>query len=315
MPDSDRSAHFQSAADILPGWWEEVISGKPPTLYPIGEGELARIEIGPGLVTLLGGAPGAGKTAFVMQAVLDALRLTPDLRACICNVEMSPRTLLDRQLARVSGIDLTTIRYRKFDARHNERMETGWNTLQPLAERLCFVEQPYSLDNVANSADAFGANLIVLDYLQRIRPPGDHADKRTSVNATMDHIRGFADCGTAVIILSAVGRTKDSSGRSSYSGAGLNLASFRESSEIEFGADDAFILVPDDKLADMVILRHLKARHGEVKDLQLRFDRSFQRFTPVGETIDGDSSLDLQTLWNQSGATVTEFDPPAEGDN
>jgi hypothetical protein len=37
----------------------------------------------------------------------------------------------------------------------------------------------------------------------------------------------------------------DAKGRSSYSGEGLNLASFRESSELEFGADDAFILHPD----------------------------------------------------------------------
>ena len=48
------------------------------------------------LVTLLGGAPGAGKTAFAMQLVTDALRLTPALRALVCNVEMPARVLLDR---------------------------------------------------------------------------------------------------------------------------------------------------------------------------------------------------------------------------
>ncbi|MGD0383266.1 MAG: hypothetical protein ABSA77_07095 [Thermoguttaceae bacterium] len=49
----------------------------------------------------------------------------------------------------------------------------------------------------------------------------------------------------------------------------LNLASFRESSELEFGADGAFILVPDKKHDDEVILRHLKARHTEPKDVRL----------------------------------------------
>ena len=70
------------------GWKDDVLTGSPPTFYPIGSGELARIEIGPGLVTLFGGAPGAGKTAFTMQAAVDALRLTPTLRALVCNVEM-----------------------------------------------------------------------------------------------------------------------------------------------------------------------------------------------------------------------------------
>src|SRR6266849_6690528 len=93
---------FVCAADALAGWRDDVLTGTPPVLYPVGTGELARIEVGPGLVMLLGGAPGAGKTAFTMQAVVDALRLTPALRAVVCNVEMPPTVLLDRQLARLS---------------------------------------------------------------------------------------------------------------------------------------------------------------------------------------------------------------------
>ena len=54
-------ARYQSAADLLDPWRDDVLSGKPPTLYPVGTGELARIEIGPGLVTLIGGAPGPGR--------------------------------------------------------------------------------------------------------------------------------------------------------------------------------------------------------------------------------------------------------------
>jgi replicative DNA helicase len=58
--------NYQTAADALHGWQDDLLSGKPPTFYPIGDGDLSRIEIGPGLVMLLGGAPGAGKTAFTM---------------------------------------------------------------------------------------------------------------------------------------------------------------------------------------------------------------------------------------------------------
>ena len=106
-------------------WKKDIISRDSPTFFPIGEGELARIEIGPGSVTLLGGAPGAGKTAFVMQAAIDALRLSPALRALVVNVEMSPGVLFDRQLARFSGVDLTTIRYRRFDRVHGTGKPPG----------------------------------------------------------------------------------------------------------------------------------------------------------------------------------------------
>jgi replicative DNA helicase len=281
---TENRANFITAADAFDGWKENVLTGRPPTFYPIGSGELGRIETGPGLVTLFGGAPGSGKTAFAMQAVTDALRLTPALRAMVCNVEMPPAVLLDRQLARLSGIDLGTIRYRRFSAGHGDRLDQAMNTLDALADRLAFLRAPFDLKNVAAAADAFNAGLILLDYLQRIPPPGEHGDKRAAVNATMDYLRQFADAGGyAVLVVAAVGRTKDNKGRSSYDADGLNLASFRESSELEFGADDAFMLAPDPKNSARVTLKHLKARHTEARDLVLQFDRRCQRFDPIAD--------------------------------
>lgn len=305
-----REAKFQPAADVLADWRDDVLSGKPPTLFPIGTGELQRVEVGPGMVTLFGGAPGAGKTAFTMQAVIDALRITPELRAVVCNIEMPPAVLFDRQLARLSGIDLTTIRHRCLTAEHADRIDQALATLEPLAERLAFIRPPFDLANVAITADDFDAHLLLLDYIQRIPPPGDHADKRASVNATMDYLRQFADAGNAVIVVSAIGRTKDNRGRSSYAGEGLNLASFRESSEIEFGCDDAFILAPDDEDGERVTLRHLKSRHGEAIDLALSFDRKRQRFTPIGENAakpdKAKLTAKLQSLWNRTPTAAAD---------
>lgn len=310
-------AQFQTAADVLATWRDDVLTGQPPVLYPVGAGELSRVEIGPGRVLLMGGAPGSGKTALVMQCVIDALRMTPTLRALVCNVEMSAEVLLDRQLARLSGIDLTTIRFRKFSAEHADRLDQGLNTLDALGERLCFVRAPFSLSNVAATADSFGADVIVLDYIQRVAPPGQHGDRRGSVDACMNYLRQFADAGIALIVVAAVARTKDSGGRSSYDGEGLNLASFRESSELEFGADDAFILVPNGVDAGMT-LRHLKARHGECRDLPLTFDRPLQRFTPtaaiarnVKERSRGTRRKlhrQLSALWDRTAAAADDLD-------
>jgi replicative DNA helicase len=299
------NANFTPAADVLATWRDDVLKGTPPTLYPVGAGELAQIEVGPGLVNLIGGAPGSGKTALTMQFVVDALRLTPTLRALVCNVEMSPAVLLDRQLARLSGIALSTIRHRRLTAEHGERIAQAISALEALADRLCFVRPPFDLANVAASADAFGATLLCLDYIQRIRPPGEHADKRGSVDACMDYLRQFADAGVAVIVVSAVGRSKDKSGRNSYS-IGLNLASFRESSELEFGADSAFILTPDGPDAsEGVTLKHLKDRHGECRDIALCFDGARQAFTPADRADAPDAGKlgsALVALWNRTPA-------------
>jgi replicative DNA helicase len=306
-------ANYITAADSFDQWRDDLLTGTPPTLFPVADsGALARIEIGPGLVTLFGGPPGGGKTAFTMQSVVDALRLTPTLRVVVCNVEMSPSVLLDRQLARLSGIDAETIRRRQLDASHADRLDQGLATLEGIADRLCFVRSPFSLENVAAVADTFRADVLVLDYLQRIRPPGEHGDRRGSVDASMDYLRQFADAGVAVITVAAVARQKDSKGTSSYSADALNLASFRESSELEFGADDAFILAPDAKNAERVTLKHLKARHTEPRDIVLRFDRAHQSFapdftgTPNTRTKAGRMQAAIHELCNQTGTADDE---------
>ena len=233
---SRAKANYTVAAGAFDGWRDNLLAGEQPTLYPIGEGELARVEVGPGLVTLWGGAPGAGKTAFTMQAVVDALRLTPTLRALVCNVEMPPAVLLDRQLARLSGIDLTTIRYRRFAAEHADRLDQAMNTLEPLADRLALCKPPFDLANVAASADAFHADLIRAG-LHSANPAAGQSCRQARQRQRDDGLSAEV-CrrrGLAVLVVAAVGRVKDPSGRSSYDGDGLNLASFRESSELEFG--------------------------------------------------------------------------------
>lgn len=293
------NGNYIAGADALDRWRDALYTGTLPTLYAVGAGALATVEIGPGLVTLIGGAPGAGKTALTMQFVIDALRLDQALRAVVCNVEMAPEALLDRQLARVSGIDLADIRYRRLGTDHADRLDQGFRTLEAVGDRLAFLRPPFDLANVAATADVFGADLIVLDYIQRIRPPGVHDDRRGSVDATMDYIRQFADAGVAVLVVGAVARTRDARGRSSYASDGLSLASFRESSELEYGADSAFLLVPeDDAGSETVVLRCLKDRNGERRDVVLRFDRARQSFMPVvtagtpvgaGRTLESDA--------------------------
>jgi replicative DNA helicase len=305
---------FVVASEALESWRDDLFTGRPPTFFPVADrGPLTRIEVGPKLITLVGGAPGAGKTSFVMQIVVDALRLTPNLRAVVCNVEMPPEVLLDRQLSRLSGVPLEAIRYRRLDSVHADRIDAGLVTIDRFADRLCFVRPPFDLANVAATADEFapltggGGLLLVLDYLQRIQPPGSQSDKRGSVDLVMNYLRQFADAGAAVVVVSSVGRQKDNRGRSTYSGDAMNLASFKESGELEFGADDAFILAPSAKLPGVRELKHLKARHTEPQDLLLSFDGPTQGFSPYDGSDDaGGYSNALSALWGRTEAAGGE---------
>ena len=304
------NAKFVTASDAIHNWRDDVLTGKAPIFYRVGDGELSRIEIAPKQITLIGGAPGSGKTAFAMQCVIDALRLTPTLRAVVCNIEMSAAVLLDRQLARLSGVSLKTIRYREIKPHHADRIDAAMNSLDEISNRICFVRPPFDLGNVAATADAFapltggGDLLIVLDYIQRISPPGIYGDKRGSIDASMNYLRQFADAGAALMVIASVGRQKNSRGGSSYDSDSLDLASFKESGELEFGADDAFILAPCKKLHGVRQLKHLKSRHGECRDLYLKFDGARQSFEPVVEPESNEQSGGLTSalseLWNSA---------------
>lgn len=275
---------FVTGDAVFAGWRDDVLTGKGPVVFPH---TLPVPEISPGHVTLLGGAPGAGKTALVMACVVEALRHTGTLKALVANVEMSPAALLDRQLARLSGVEAEVIRHRRFGPEHADRLDAGLATVESFADRLAFLEPPFDLANVAHAADAHGADVVVLDYLQRIMPPGDVADPRLRTNAVMDMLRQFAAAGCAVLALSAVGRSRDAAGRSTYAASAMSLASFRDSGELEYGADDAFLLAPvDDTDPSVVRLSHLKCRHGAQRTIDLHFDRARQAFTLLDDAVD-----------------------------
>jgi replicative DNA helicase len=266
---------------VFAEWRSSLIKGESRTVFPHS---LPVPEITPGSITLIGGAPGVGKTALVMSVVVEALRHSAGMRALIANVEMPPDALLDRQLARLSGIDASHVRRRRCLPQHQERLDTGIATLATVVERLAFLRGPFNLPNVATAADAHRADVIVLDYIQRISPPGSDVDARTGMNRSMACLREFAANGCAVVVISAVGRTRDTQGRASYSAAGLSLASFRESSELEFGADDAFMLSPaKDRNPEMLRLAHLKSRNGALRSVDLIFDRPRQAFALLEE--------------------------------
>ena len=76
---------YQSAAAMFDAFRSDVLSGTPPVTYPLGYGDLAGIDFGPGRLLLIGGSPGAGKTALAMQCVFDAMTIRADLRFCLLN--------------------------------------------------------------------------------------------------------------------------------------------------------------------------------------------------------------------------------------
>ena len=283
--------------ELFLSWKKELLSGKPPISWALADesSPLKAIQAAPGRATGLGGGPGSGKTSLSMQLMVDGLRLSDELRVLVANVEMAPGVLMDRQLSRLSGIDLNIIQQRKFQAEHTARLHAGFAELEFICGRLGFVKGPFTFDNVAAAADELEPQILVLDYLQRFQSSASGDDRRGGLDQSMSLIRRFADAGSCVFVVSALARQKNSQGRSGYDAETLTMAAFRDSSEIEFGLDDAYILTTGKEPSERV-LKHLKSRNGECRDIALEFNGSVQRFS--GTFID-DVAGEVGSWWQK----------------
>jgi len=155
-----------------------------------------------------------------------------------------------------------------------------------------------------------------------IHPFGRHPGVSGLAQGAYAARQALADAGIGILAAAALTRSRDSKGRSSYDGKHLSLASFRESSELEYGCDDAFLLYPTEPDADpndpvrLMTLNHAKSRDGETKDAVLKFHRRFQKFEDAGpwsKTAVGSSPSPLDRVkgvWAKSGGNGADGAKP-----
>lgn len=276
---------FTTGADLLGSWFADVERGEPPVRFKLAE-PFAGLDVRPGRLILMGGAPGAGKTAAILQMGIDLLRLNESARLLVANVEMVPPLLVDRIASRLSAVPLTAIADRTLTADQLDRVRAAVDAFAAVADRLAFLHAPFALEHVAAAGTAFDANVLILDYLQRIAVGDCKGDKREQLETAATMLRRFCDAGATVLVVSAVARQKHSGG-STYKG--LNLASYRGSSELEYGADSAFLLMPDEN--GCIVFQCEKNRFGAVADVRTTFNPTVQTFTPAPAGLDAFDSV------------------------
>ncbi len=271
---------FTTGAELFGSWFAEVERGEPPVRFRLPD-PFAALDVRPGRLILFGGAPGSGKTAALLQVGVDLLRLNESVRLLVANVEMPPSLLVERVASRLSAVPLTAIGDRILTPDELGRVRAAVASLEPVAGRLAFLHAPFALEHVAAAGTDFGANVLILDYIQRFTVGDGAKDKREQLETAANVLRGFCDAGGAVLVASAVARQKSAHG-STY--RGLNLASFRGSSELEYGCDAAYLLEADE--AGGILFRCEKNRYGAVADVPTSFDATTQTFTPAPSGLD-----------------------------
>jgi hypothetical protein len=255
--------------------------GEPPASYPLPS-PFAGLDIRPGRLALFGGAPGVGKTAALLQIGVDLLWENPAARLLLANVDITPARLTDRIVSRLTAIPLTAIADDTLTPNQLVRCRSVVTALKPVAVRMAFLRAPFTLEHVAEAGAAFGANVLMIDHIQRFAVGDEKGDKRERLETAAAVLRRFCDAGAAVLVASAVARQKDAGG-STYKG--LNLASLLYSSVLGHETDSAYLLVPAG--GEEVDFLCVKNRHGPLADIRTLFDPTIQKFTPAPLPLHG----------------------------
>ncbi len=255
------------AGRLLTQYVQQIRAGDLPQLIS-QPGVLDGIEVGAGLITIIGAPPGFGKTALAMQVMFDALELDDTLRAVVANAETSFDGLLRRELTRITRIDSKSIRFGQLTPQDLEQITAAASELIPRLQRVAVLNDPCNVIQLYKLRDE-PPGLLIVDYLQKFAP--SDKDGRQGANEVVAALRALAKLGWAVLCLSATKR--DSKGQ--HNSKELGLSSYRDSGEIEYNADSAYVMVDNGPMAAEYIrhitLSHCKNRHGQKVDHQLCF--------------------------------------------
>ena len=141
----------------------------PPEWWPLGAGGFAHYRFGPRSVFGIGASGGRFKTVLVMQWLWHLLRKVPDLRAVVANAETDRWEIFAREVAAYAGVPLSDVIDKRGKRRHAARVDAARRDLARLDERVAWMDTDTvapTLAGVAAIADATGARVVVIDYLQ-----------------------------------------------------------------------------------------------------------------------------------------------------
>lgn len=248
-------------------WWDRLFHG----------GAMER-----GHVMVLAAPPGGGKSALALQVTLGVLSRDSSARGIWAMGEMTPKQLARRSIACVSGLPLGVLdRPDEYLSEHQlERKRSAWEVVRDIGRRLRFVHSPLTPSTIEDAVARNGAGWLVLDYLQLVRPARAASTRRDEVDQVVRELaRITKQHDVAAFVISNMPKG-DGSRRDIFS-------AFKESSEIEYAADIAWVGeqagdIDDGEFEDIEITwRMLKNRHGPIRSVRTLFQAPSQRFVEI----------------------------------
>lgn len=228
-----------------------------------------------GDVLIIGGEPSSGKTAL---ALLLAYHMAKTHKVGFFSLETNQRKLTDRLVAAAIGIDFNAIKRQKLQ-------EPDWEKIARAGDEFIGRDMTLirgsgmSVTQIESISRSYGFDVIFIDYVQLIRPEGDHkaplAQQMAGVSRAL-HI--FAQTSnTLVVELAQLSRPEKGKWREP------DMHDLKESGQFEQDADSILLLYRPKSGGDYDpdktrILKIAKQKEGRLGKWPMFFDGAHQSF-------------------------------------
>lgn len=277
-PAPETAVPIQHISDVMQDVVAALNAGRPKTIatpfYTINN--LLDGGLRPGELIFLGARPGIGKTALALEIARHAAKHTPVL---VVSREMVNAALARRLVCQDGRVPASDLRRHVLSEDDLVRFGQSWERLSALD--LWLTDAAISLKHVRAIVDkppekvtAWG--LVIVDYLQLVRPPQGIPDRRLQVEAVSQGLKEMAlVCKVPVLCLTSLRRPQ-------APGARPTMGDLKESGELEHDADVIILMHRDDKPGEdpnTIVEMHIcKNRDGETGLRDLVFTPKFVSF-------------------------------------
>jgi replicative DNA helicase len=250
------------------------------THYPDLDQYLAGLK--PGQMIVLGARPGGGKTALALNIAANVAGAGESV--LFFSMEMPKEEIADRLLAMGSDVRLIRISRGKLDAAEldrlaNQQTDAGVGTIPLWVDDRPGQSADQLLAVTRRAVRRHGVKLVIVDYLQLMRPENPRENRTQQVGTCARRIKQIArECRIPVLCLCQLNRQVE--GRAD---ARPLLSDLRESGEIEQHADAVVFLSPaanQDQSWEVwtIDVGVRKNRNGPTGDTALAYRRPVLRF-------------------------------------
>ncbi len=289
---SRQDTGLRKIRDILTEFWGhlEKISEQTGGLTGLSTGyaHLDQLTSGfqKGDLIIIAGRPSMGKTSFALNLAIHAAQAHH--KVAFFSLEMSSFQLIQRILAILTGIELTTIRTGQLSKRH-------WaiigETVSQLAQMNMYIDDSAglkihdikSLSRTLQQQD--GLDIIFVDYLQLLRSGRRYESRQQEVTYISQQLKELAkELDVPVVALSQLSRNPDRREDSRP-----QLSDLRESGAIEQDADVVMFIYreevyhPEKAIENLAEIIIAKQRNGPTETVKFYFDKKCQKFRKIDE--------------------------------